>query len=177
MKRFLKPGLFVIYIIFILLSLFAGFNPGKQIGKNFLSFTISMLKILPAAFILIGLFEVWVKKETIEKHLGRGTSIKAYIWVLLLAGTTVGGMYVAFPVSASLYKKGAKIPVIIAYLTASAIFRIPMAIFEAGFLGLKFTMIRFAVSLPLIIICSELLGKLIENSKMKSDFFPDDSSN
>jgi len=175
MKKFIQPALVALYALFIIVSLFTGFDPGREIGKNFLTFTISMLKILPAAFILIGLFEVWVKKETIQKHLGEKSSLKAYFWILLLASTTVGGMYVAFPVSASLYKKGAKLSVVIAYLTAAAIFRIPMAIFEASFLGLKFTMIRFAVSLPLIVISSELLGRMIENTGIKEELFPEES--
>ena len=124
-----------------------------------------MLQILPAAFILIGLFEVWVKKETIEKHLGCNSGIKSYFWILLLAGTTVGGMYVAFPVSASLYKKGARISVLLAYLTSAAVFRIPMSIFEASFLGIKFTLLRLLISLPLIIISSEILGLYISTTK------------
>lgn len=175
MKRLIKPGMAVIYAAFIIVSLFIGFEPGKMIGKNFLSFALSMLTVLPAAFILIGLFEVWVKKETIEKHLGEGSNLKAYFWILLLASTTVGGMYVAFPVSASLYKKGAKTSVVIAYLTASSIFRIPMAIFEASFLGIQFTMIRFAVSLPLIVLSSEVLGKIIDKSDMKAELFQDET--
>ncbi|MBI9105392.1 MAG: permease [Spirochaetales bacterium] len=175
MKRFIQPGITVVYALFILISLFTGFEPGREIGSNFLTFALSMLKILPASFILIGLFEVWVKKEIIQRHLGEKSSLKAYFWILLLAGTTVGGMYVAFPVSASLYKKGARTSIVIAYLTAAAIFRIPMAIFEASFLGLKFTLIRFAVSLPLIIISSELLGKMIENSSMKTELFPEET--
>ena len=174
MKRLIQPAMVTIYAIFIIVSLLIGYQPGKVIGANFLSFALSMLQVLPAAFILIGLFEVWVKKETIQKHLGEGSRLKAYFWILLLAGTTVGGMYVAFPVSASLYKKGAKTSVVIAYLTAAAIFRIPMAIFEASFLGLKFTMIRFAVSLPLIVISSELLGRMIDKSGVKSELFPED---
>ena len=127
-------------------------------GRHFGLFALDMLKILPCAFILIGLFEVWVKKETVEKHLGEGSLVRGYLWALLLAGTTVGGLYVAFPVAHSLYKKGAKLSVIFTYISAAAVFRVPMAVFEASFMGLKFTAIRFSVSLPLIILSSILLG-------------------
>ena len=44
------------------------------------------------------------------------------------------------------------------YMGASAICRVPMAIFEASFLGIKFTTIRLLVSLPLVILTSKLLG-------------------
>ncbi|MGB2827126.1 MAG: hypothetical protein WBC50_02850, partial [Dehalococcoidales bacterium] len=53
------------YFIFLLVSWFTGFSPGQQIGQNFVTFSVDMLKILPGAFILIGLFEVWVKRETV----------------------------------------------------------------------------------------------------------------
>ena len=147
-----------VYALFLIASLVLGFNPGKEIGHNFLSFSIDMLKILPGAFILIGLFEVWVKRATVEKHLGIESGVRGYIWAVLLAGTTVGGIYLAFPVAYALYSKGAKLSVIFTYVGAAAICRVPMAIYEASFLGIKFTAIRLLVSLPLVILASMLLG-------------------
>ena len=126
-----------------------------------------MLKILPCAFILIGLFEVWVKRGTVEKHLGKESGIRGYLWGVLLAGTTVGGVYVAFPVAYSLYRKGARLSVIFTYIGASALCRIPMSIFEASFLGIKFTLIRLFVSLPLVIVSSMLLGKYLSKRSYK----------
>jgi len=155
------------YALFLIVSWIFGFNPGKQIGLNFITFSVDMLIILPCAFILIGLFEVWVKRETVEKHFGEESGIRGYIWGVLLAGTTVGGIYVAFPVAYSLYSKGAKLSVIFTYIGASAICRIPMAIFEASFLGIKFTAIRLLVSLPLVIIASILLGNYLTKRNYK----------
>jgi len=152
----------VCYIIFLAISLVLGFSPGEEIAQNFASFSIDMLKILPGAFILIGLFEVWVKRETVEKHLGEGSGIRGYVWSILLAGTTVGGLYVAFPVACSLYGKGAKLSVIFTYIGAAAICRIPMTIFEASFLGIKFSAIRLLVSLPLVIVTSILLSNYLK---------------
>jgi uncharacterized membrane protein YraQ (UPF0718 family) len=115
-------------------------------------------------FVLIGLFQVWVKRELIEKHLGEGSGLIGYIWAILLAGTTVGGLYIAFPIAFSLYSKGAKLGVIFCFIGASAICRVPMAIFEASFLGIRFTVIRILVSIPLVIITSDLLGRYLEKS-------------
>ena len=163
MKRsaLIKILLFASYFIFLVVSWLTGFNTGQEIGRNFISFSVAMLKILPGAFILIGLFEVWVKRETVERHLGEGSGFRGYLWVILLSGTTVGGLYLAFPVAYALYSKGAKLSVIFTYLGAAAICRIPMAIFEASFLGIKFTLIRWLVSLPLVIITSILLGNYL----------------
>lgn len=155
------------YVLFLVVSFILGYNPGKEIAFNFISFLIYMLKILPCAFILIGLFEVWVKKEVVEKHLGEESGIKGYAWIILLAGTIVGGLLVAFPIAYSLYNKGAKLSIVFTYIGAAAICRVPMAMFEASFMGVKFTAIRLLVSLPLVIITSILLGNYLSKRNYK----------
>ena len=166
-NKYIKALAVAIYFVFILSSFVIGFKPGKQIGHNFISFSIEMLKLLPCAFILIGLFEVWVKKESVEKHLGKDSGMLSYIWIILLAGTTVGGLYVAFPVAYSLFKKGAKLAVIFTYIGASAICRIPMTIFESSFMGIKFSLIRLIVSVPLVILSSIWLGNYLEKKNYR----------
>jgi len=155
------------YAIFIALSWIFGFGPGRDISHNFASFSLDMLKVLPCAFILIGLFEIWVKRETVEKHFGEKSGVKGYLWGILLASTTVGGLYVAFPVAYSLYSKGAKLSVIFTYIGAAAICRVPMTIFEASFLGIKFTAIRLLVAIPLVVITSMFLGNYMRKRKSK----------
>ncbi len=166
-NKYSKALAITIYFVFIIGSFVIGFKPGKQIGHNFITFSIEMLKILPCAFILIGLFEVWVQRESVEKHLGKGSTMLGYIWVILLAGTTVGGLYVAFPVAYSLFKKGAKLSVIFTYIGASAICRIPMTIFESSFMGIKFSLIRLIVSIPLVILSSVWLGNYLEKKNYR----------
>lgn len=152
----------VVYFLFILYAVFNDFQPGVEIWRNFRVFMIQIVKLLPFVFILIGLFEVWVKRETIEKHLGENSGFISFIWGILLAGTTVGGLYVALPVAHSLYLKGARTSVVLTYISAGAICRVPMTLFEAGFLGWKFTLIRLTVSIPLVIISSVLLGRYLD---------------
>lgn len=159
--RSVKAAGFVAYAFFLIFSFLKGFEPGKRMAFNLRYFSLEMAKILPPAFVLIGLFEIWVKKATIEKHFGSQSGLRGHIGGVLLAGTTVGGLYVAFPVAYSLYRKGADLGVIFTYIAASAICRVPMTIFEASFLGLKFSIIRLSVSIPLVIVSSILLGKYL----------------
>ena len=76
-------------------------------------------------------------------------------------------MYVAFPVAYSLYSKGAKLSVIFTYIGASAICRVPMTIFEASFLGIKFTAIRLLVAVPSVVVSSMLLGDYLRKRNYK----------
>ncbi len=157
-----KTAIISAYAVFLIVSLAMGFKPGEEIGHNFLSFSVEMLQILPGAFILIGLFEVWVKRTMVGRYLGKGSGVKGYVWAVLLAGTVVGGIYVAFPMAYSMFSKGAKLSVIFTFIGAAAVCRVPMTIFEATFLGVKFTAIRFLLSLALVIITSKLLGGYLE---------------
>ena len=152
-----------VFLLFLGISFLTGFTPGLEMQKNFFDFTREMLLILPCAFVLIGLFEAWVKKETVEKHLGREAGFMSYVWALVLGGCTLGPMIVALPV----YHKGAKLSVVFTYLGAAAICRIPMTIFEASFMGVAFTLVRYAVSLPLVVFSSMLLGNFLEKRNFK----------
>jgi len=165
-KKYINTIIYILYALFIGFALVFNFTPGKLIGLNFIDFSIDMLKVIPCAFILIGLFEVWVKKETIEKHLGESSSFKGYLWVILLSSTTVGGIYMALPIAHSLYKKGAKLSIVLTYLGASTLTRIPMTIFEASFLGIKFSIIRLVLAIPLIILSSILISKYYKGKKL-----------
>ena len=147
-----------LFALFVVVSLATGFAPGKTMGESFLSFLWQMLKVLPCVFVVIGLFDVWVKRETVEKHLGQESGALSYLWAVLLAGTMVGGIHVAFPVAHALHVKRAKLGVVLAFLSASGVCRVPMTLFEASLLGWRFTCVRFAVSLPLVILSSAILG-------------------
>lgn len=160
-KHYSKIIGFITYGLFLAFSFWKGYGPGMEMGKSLEYFTFEMLKILLPAFILIGLFEVWIKKETIEKHFGSQAGLRGHIGGILMAGTSVGGLYIVFPVAYSLYLKEADLGVIFTYIGASAICRVPMTIFEASFLGLKFSIIRLFVSLPLVIISSMALGSYL----------------
>lgn len=154
---------FAAFVLFVIISLITGIDQGKEMGSIFLKNTIDMFLVLPFAFLLIGLFEVWVKKETIEKHLGEKGGWKSYMWVFLLGGMTIGPMLTALPVAQSLLKKGAALSVVLTYIGASAICRIPMTIFEVTYLGPLFTVTRYLTAIPLTIAASLILGKFLKN--------------
>ncbi|MFP4198441.1 MAG: permease [Halanaerobium sp.] len=144
MKKHLKDyWLIILFAIFMTAGFILDLNTAQGIFDNFYSFFITMVKFLPAVFLLIGLFEVWVDKETIEKHLGEESGLLSYLWAIVLASTTVGGLYVAFPVAAALYRKGASPRIIFSYIGTAAICRIPMTLFEASYVGVSFTAIRW----------------------------------
>jgi uncharacterized membrane protein YraQ (UPF0718 family) len=161
-SKLINVVLTIIFVAFVAISYMVDYNDGMKTGEAFLDVLIEMLKILPCAFILLGLFEVWVKKDTVMQHLGETCGIKGYLWILLLAGFSVGGLYVAFPVAQSLYRKGASLKIIFTYLGFAGIVRIPMTIFEITFLGLPFTFVRLMVTIPLFLLVGVVMGTVLK---------------
>ncbi len=166
-SKYIKIFLVFSFFLFVGISCLGGYKIGQKTGETFFHVLVEMLKILPFAFILIGLFEVWIKKETVIKHLGENSGMKGYLWVLILAGFSVGGLYVAFPLAETLSKKGASLKVIFAYLGFAGIIRIPMTIFEISFLGLPFTIARLMVAIPLFLLIGILMGSFLEKRGFK----------
>ncbi len=160
MHVYLKRAVYTLFVMSVALGSTMDFPMGISIGMHFKSFAIELLKIMPPVFVLVGLFEVWVPRAVIEKHLGDARHFMAYIWVLLLAMTTIGGLFVAFPIAQSLEGKGASKPVVLTYLTGATIVRLPMTIFEATFLGLRFTAVRWTCALVLTLVSSFILSRL-----------------
>ena len=165
MKKCLTILFIIGYFLFLLLSLFLQYQPGKEIAGFFQIYCLEMLGILPCAFIIIGLFEVWVGRETIEKYFGQKAGATGYFLAILLGGITIGPMIVALPNAHTLHKKGASFQVVFAYLGAAASCRIPLTIFEISYLGILFTGIRYLISIPLIILCASMLGRYLEKKK------------
>ena len=152
----------VAFGVFAGISFLADIPVGVKMGQTFGTTLMTMMKLLPCAFVLIALFDVWVKRETVERHCGRDSGAKAYVWAVLLASMTVGGLYVAFPLVYSLYRKSAKLGVLFAYIGLAGVCRIPMTIFEISFMGVTFTAVRLAVSVPLVIATSVAMGRILQ---------------
>ena len=154
--------LVVVYLFLVAISWAIHYGPGIEMGMNLLDFARQMFSILPFVFVLIGLFEVWVPRETVEAHLGVESGWKGYLWAVLLASPMAGGLYVNLPVAHSLYRKGASWGVVLTFIGAGSLCRIPMLLFESSFLGVKFSVLRLSLSLPLVVGSSVLLGKVLE---------------
>jgi len=156
----------IAFVIFAIYSFYANYIPGISIVKNnFWNFLKEMILTLPVMFILVGLFDVWVSKEKVQKYIGETSGIKGVLLVILLAFMQAGPMYAAFPVAYILWKKGTSATNIFIYLSSASIAKIPMITFEIAFLGFKFSLMRILISIPVFIILSIIMGKYFTKNK------------
>lgn len=156
------------FTVFVAVSFIVDFSIGENIFKEqFYSFFKEMILFLPVMFILIGLGDVWISKEKVEKHIGENSGFKGVLLVIFLSMAQVGPLYGAFPVTYLLWKKGASIRNIFIYIGAFCTIKIPMITFEIGFLGWKFSLLRTIFSLPIIIIISIIMEKILKNKSFE----------
>jgi len=158
----------IAFVVFVGSSYYYHYNPGISIFEhNFWSFIKEMLFALPVMFILVGLFDVWVSKEKVQKHIGEASGVKGIMLIMLLAFMQAGPLYAAFPVAYILWKKGTSAKNIFIYLSASSIVKIPMLAFEIGFLGIQFSILRIMISIPVFIIVGTIMGKYFTKNKLE----------
>lgn len=134
---------------------------GQVAGESLARFLLEMATILPPMFILVGLFDVWVPREFVERRVGRDTGFGAMPWMVLLAMLQAGPLYVAFPVAISLWRKGCAPRNVFVYLGAFSTLKIPMLSFEVAFLGWRFSLARSALTLPVFVLLALLLERLL----------------
>lgn len=125
-------------------------------GKNAAAITLTnlreMLLLVPPIFIVMGLMDVWVPKETLMRYMGHGSGVTGLLIAFVLGTVAAGPLYVAFPMGLLLLKKGARLSNVIFFLGVWSSTKLPILLFEAVSLGFSFTLIHIAISVPLYLL-------------------------
>ena len=127
---------------------------------------LEMLSILPPVFILLGLLDVWVKRETMIKFMGEKSGFIGVLLAFLLGSAAAGPLYAAFPVAAVLLKKGSKFSNVLIMIGAWSTTKIPLLLFEASSMGIKFMITRFILNIFGIAIIAYTVEKLLSKREI-----------
>jgi len=125
-----------------------------------------MALVIPPVFVLLGLLDIWVPRETMMKYMGEGSSVKGIILSIILGSAAAGPLYGAFPVAAVFMKKGVKFSNILIFIGAWSTTKIPMFLFEVSALGSKFAVTRLLIDIPGIIIIAYLLSSFVSKDEI-----------
>lgn len=132
---------------------------GREVASLSLNNLLEMLSIIPPIFLLLGLMDVWVPKETIMKFMGKDAGIKGGMFAFVLGSFSSGPLYASFPVAMVFLKKGVSLTNIFIFLGAWSTTKIPMMLFEITQLGSKFALARFCLNLIAIIVLAMIMEK------------------
>lgn len=157
-------GLLVVNIVIALIF--------PDTGKKSLQLTASslfeMIAVVPPIFVLLGLMDIWVKKETMIRYMGENSGLVGILIAYFLGAAAAGPLYAAFPVAGVLLKKGSRISNVLIFIGAWSTMKIPLLLFESASLGLKFTLIRLAVNIVGVFLIAEVIGRVLnEGDKEK----------
>ncbi|QWB99555.1 permease [Mycoplasmatota bacterium] len=144
--------LIIITIIDINLTYTALENSGNQI--------LSMLMIVPPIFVLIGLFDVWIPRQTIISLMGEGSKARGMILAFVLGAFSAGPTLIAFPLAMLMLKKGAKYSNVIFFLMVWSSLKLPIVFYQITTLGMKFSLIINITMLLVFIVSSLWVDKL-----------------
>lgn len=162
------------YLGFILSSLLIGiiFLWNKDIGiraVDTVRFSFKeMMMVLPPIFILLGLLDIWVPKDTMIKFMGEGSGIIGILLSLFLGSAAAGPLYGAFPVAAVFMRKGVKFTNILIFIGAWSTTKLPMILFEIASMGTKFALTRFLINIPGILLISYVVNKSLNEKTIES---------
>lgn len=106
-----------------------------------------ILPLLLAAFVVAGLAESLIPKELIASWLGGDSGWKGIFIASGIGAITPGGPFVSYPLVAVLYKSGAGIGPLVAFVTAWSLWALSRLPLEIAFVGTRLTLIRLASTL------------------------------
>ena len=115
---------------------------------------LRLIPVLILAFFVAGLMEVLLPKEILVRWVGAESGFKGILIGTGLGAIAPGGPFIQFPIVATMFKAGAHIGPLIAYLSAWALIGINRVIaFEIPLLGFHITLTRLLCSFifPIII--------------------------
>lgn len=166
----LKENLFSVSVI-LAYTIIALINPsmGMESIKNSSYYIKEMLSIMPVIFILTALLDMWVPKEKIMQFLGKDAKGKGIFLSFVIGSISAGPVYAAFPMCVMLHKKGASIRNIIIILSSWAVIKVPMLLNEAKFLGPKFMIIRWILTVISIIVFSKIADNIIKEEDLPKE--------
>ncbi len=164
-KKKLNPLTITVIVLWLIVIIFD--RERAQSGVLILlSFLKEMVQILPFVLILSALVGEWIPAQTVKRHLGEDSGFRGALFAYILGSLSAGPVYAAFPVCISLKKKGASVGNLTILISSWAVIKIPMLFMELKSLGLQFTALRYALTVPAIFTIGYILNRLVSNSQM-----------
>ena len=143
-------------------------DKAPMIALNTLRNFGEMLSVIPPIFILLGLMDVWIPRESFVKYMGQRSGAVGIALAILLGAFAAGPLYGAFPVASMMLRKGASFFNVMVLLGAWSTLKIPMFLFETAALGARFSATRWLVNIPVILIMARIIDAVIDQDEKRA---------
>ncbi|SHE79128.1 Predicted permease [Desulfofundulus australicus DSM 11792] len=160
--RFRRYALFALVVVADLFLSWQYPARGSVAMKSSLDYLVEMFLFIPPIFVLVGLLDVWVPRQIVEKNVGPDSGVRGVVISILVATAAAGPLYAGFPVADALLRKGCRLANAVIFLGTWATIKIPMLMMEVKFVGLPFALLRLALTLPAIIATGYLVEMILK---------------
>ena len=167
MKWIKKYRVFLIASLAIVIMFFWNREMGLEAIETVQFSFKEMITILPPVFILMGLLDVWVPKDTMVRFMGDDSGLIGILLSFFLGSAAAGPLYGAFPIAAVFTRKGVKFSNVLIFIGAWSTTKIPMILFEVASMGTKFAMTRFIVNIFGILFIAYIVNKSLSKEEIQ----------
>jgi len=156
-------------VAFAALAVLLFFQPqlAPKAGSSLLKQAATMFFVIPPIFLLLGLLDVWVPRETLMRFMGPGAGLKGVALAFALGSAAAGPLYGAFPVAAVLMRKGASFTNILIFIGAWSTPTLPMLLFEMNALGVRFALSRLLIDIPGIVLIALAIKAIVPRAEVE----------
>lgn len=153
--------LFLLVLVFDLVVLVVRPETGRVLFGHSWRVVAQMLAVLPPVFLLLGLMDIWVPRETVIRFVGERSGILGTTLSIVLGAAAAGPLYGAFPIAQTMARKGASYFNVVVFLGAWSTLKVPMFLFEASALGPRFAVTRWLVNVFGIILMAGIINRTL----------------
>jgi len=142
----LIPTIFMGSLAVILLLIGYSKGQGQHITgiRSALNMTIEIFPLLVFAFTVAGMIQTLVSPELLSRWVGMESGFRGILIGTVAGGFCPGGPYVSLPIAAGVFRSGASIGTMVAFLTAWSLWAVARMPMEVAMLGWRFALIRLA---------------------------------
>jgi len=166
--RMLIPTLIMAVIAVTLLVIGYSRGNGEHIMtlKSAGGILVEVLPMLIFAFIIAGAFQHLLPQEVINRWIGAESGTRGILVGVLAGGFMPGGPITSLPIAAAIYKSGAGIGTMVAFLTSWSLWAFARLPLEIGIMGWRFTAVRLACTFFMPFIAGLMAHWLFSNVKI-----------
>ncbi|MEM7718276.1 MAG: hypothetical protein AAF222_03675 [Pseudomonadota bacterium] len=138
-------------------------GPGRvvEIALSYLGFLVVLTPKILCGFFVAAAVPILVPREQLTRWVGQESGLRGLVVATLAGAVVPGGPMMIFPLAASFIVAGARLPVVVAFVTAWSLYGLNRTIiWEMSFLQIEFVLFRVLICLPFPVLAGWLAGRV-----------------
>lgn len=120
-----------------------------EIAASYLGFLVVLTPKILCGFLIAAALPILVPREKLLHWVGQESGVRGYAIATLAGALVPGGPMMIFPLAASLLAAGARVAIVVSFVTAWSLYGLNRTvIWEMSFLHIDFVLLRVAICLP-----------------------------